>query len=333
MFCSPHIVLKACFVTINQPMSTFLSCEMPCPAAMPELIRLVHGSAMGVGKLIKTFRMHWGAKQICSSSNPGNSNSSEPVLETPTSQQSNTTQYESASGISKRQLEIKIQSMAIKELRPPNNKPVWYVHDPVLKQYNMDPQAITPLVPLVSPLSKSTSEGPKMSPETPCSSGSSVVKRGIKRKTDSTPSVKTLFEAMKDKKPVTEATCIQFKNTSQICQTSPTFSALTPPAKKARPNAGGTTSVSEVIVIQSDDSLESSNSTKENISANSANAATSTAVNGQPIRLPSPPDKQVHFGALQECTNALDNTCQEQRIDWKKLLLNTNKVHVTAEIH
>jgi len=300
---------------------------------MPELIRLVHGSAMGVGKLIKTFRMHWGAKLICSSSNPGISNSSEPVLETPTSQQSNTTQYESASGISKRQLEIKIQSMAIKELRPPNNKPVWYVHDPVLKQYNMDPQAITPLVPLVSPLSKSTSEVPKMSPETPCSSGSSVVKRGIKRKTDSTPSVKTLFEAMKDKKPVTEATCIQFKNTSQICQTSPTFSALTPPAKKARPNAGGTTSVSEVIVIQSDDSLESSNSTKENISANSANAGTSTAVNGQPIRLPFPSDKQVHPGALQECTNALDNTCQEQRIDWKKLLLNTNKVHVTAEIH
>ena len=295
---------------------------------MPELIRLVHGSAMGVRKLIKTFRMHWGAKMISSSSKPGSSNSIEPpLLETPTPHPSNITQYESASGISKRQLEIKIQSMAIKELRPPNNdKPVWYVHDPVLKQYHMDPQAITPLVPLASPLSKPTTERPKVSPETPCSSDGSAVKRGIKRKTDSTPSVKTLFE----RKPVTEAAAsTQFKNKSpQICQTSPTFSTLTPPAKKARPNTSG---ISEVIVIQSDDSLENSNSAKENMSTDSANEATTTAISGQPDRVTT--EKQVHLGTLQECTNALGNTCQEQRIDWQKLLLNSNKVHVTAEIH
>ena len=304
---------------------------------MPELIRLVHGSAMGVGRLIKTFRVHWGRKVLTSSSEPSSSNSSEPILETPNSHQKDTTKYENASGISKRQLEIKIQSIAIKESRPPHSKPVWCVHDSVLQRYGIDPQEITPLV---SPPSQTTCDRPKMmSPETPCSNG---VKRGIKRKTDGTPSVKTLFEALA-KSP---ANCKAPKETKTALEGASKHTpaqvvhppSTSPPTKKARLNTNESPAPSgEVIVIQSDDSLESSNNVKENMSADLSNA-TSIIVTSHPTTLPSSPNKltKIHLGALQECTNALGSECEEpveQAIDWQKLLLNRNKVVVSADIH
>ena len=304
--------------------------------AMPELIKLVHGSAMGVGRLIKTFRVYWGKKVLTTSSETGNSNLSDPVLETPNSHQNDTTKYENASGISKRQLEIKIQSIATKDLRPPHSKPVWCVHDFVLQHYDIDPQEITPLV--VSPPSKSTCDKPKMmSPETPCSNG---VKRGIKRKTDGTPSVKTLFEVL----PKSPGICKAPKETKTIAASKHTPpqvinppSTSSPPIKKVRLNNPTSSNVGEVIVIQSDDSLENSNNVKENMSADSSNA-TSIIVTGHPTTLPSSPNKlmKMHLGALQECTNALGSECEEPpelTIDWQKLLLNRNKVVVSADIH
>ena len=306
--------------------TSFTVCS--CSTAMPELIRLVHGSAMGVGRLIKTFRVHWGRKVLTSSSESSSSNLSEPILETPNSHQKDTTKYENASGISKRQLEIKIQSIAIKESRPPHSKPVWYVHDSVLQRYGIDLQEITPLV---SPPSQSTCDRPKMmSPETPCSIS---VKRGIKRKTNGTPSVKTLFEALA-KSP---ANCKAPKETKTVLEAASKHTPVqvvhppstSPPTKKARLStneSSAPSSLGEVIVIPSDDSLESGNNVKENMSADSSNA-TSIIVTSHPTTLPSSPNKlmKIHLGALQECTNALGSECEEpaeQTIDWQKLLLN-----------
>ena len=200
----------------------------------------------------------------------------------------------------------------------------------------IDPQEITPLV---SPPSQTTCDRPKMmSPETPCSNG---VKRGIKRKTDGTPSVKTLFEALA-KSP---ANCKATKETKTLLEAASKHSPAqvvhppstsSPPTKKARLNTNEFPAPSsEVIVIQSDDSLESSNNVKENMSADNA---TSIIVTSHPTMLPSSPNKlmKIHLGALQECTNALGSECEEpveQAIDWQKLLLNKNKVVVSADIH
>lgn len=76
--------------------------------------------------------------------------------------------YENASKISKRQLEKKIQAIAVKEIRPPITKAVWYVHDAVLKQYGLETENFAPLVPNGSPfLSEKSVEQALVTPETP----------------------------------------------------------------------------------------------------------------------------------------------------------------------
>ena len=65
---------------------------------------------------------------------------------------------------------------------------------------------------------------------------------------------------------------------------------------------------------------------------------TGNIVTSHPTTLPSSPNKlmKIHLGALQECTNALGSECgepAEQTIDWQKLLLNRNKIVVSADIH
>lgn len=121
---------------------------------MPDLIRLIHKSSIGVNKIIKTFRTHWGAKVSINSPNPVPPAEDKPVDSTPKS--TNPTQmqeYANASGISKRQLEKKIQAIAKKEVRVPMGRPVWYVHESVMKQYGLSQENLTPLVPdICSPL-------------------------------------------------------------------------------------------------------------------------------------------------------------------------------------
>lgn len=133
---------------------------------MPDLIRFIHKSSMGMSRIIKTFRTHWGAKYSTGSPNvktpllsklPNQLN----TISTPSRTDSTTPkgtkasspfqEYESASGISKRQLEKKIQAIAIKEVRAPVFRPVWYVHEEVLKQYGLDLENFTALVPNGSP--------------------------------------------------------------------------------------------------------------------------------------------------------------------------------------
>lgn len=132
---------------------------------MPDLIRFIHKSSMGMSRIIKTFRTHWGAKSSTGSPDVKTPLSKLPnqlnTISTPSRTDSTTPkgtktsspfqEYESASGISKRQLEKKIQAIAIKEVRAPVFRPVWYVHEEVLKQYGLDLENFTALVPNGSP--------------------------------------------------------------------------------------------------------------------------------------------------------------------------------------
>ena len=158
---------------------------------MPDLIRLVHKNSMGLGRLMKTFREYWGAKVIASSGgdpmgmrersiSPSNDSTKatstenspfcKPKTPGPTG---NSSELENASGISKRQLEKKIQSMAVKEARPPSHKQLWYVHDSVLQKYGIDGNALSPLqVASPSIVTRGGENGTSVnSPQTPCGSG------------------------------------------------------------------------------------------------------------------------------------------------------------------
>ena len=137
---------------------------------MPDLIRLLHGNPSGVKKLVKEFRMYWKLKTTPtdSSSEPseaGISSSTEdrthsqgdgketPVpaaadtsmevderSETPSTPPNDTSKTESQVdfAISKRQLEIKIPAIAVREKRADNKVTCWYVKDDILKQYGME---------------------------------------------------------------------------------------------------------------------------------------------------------------------------------------------------
>lgn len=197
--------------------------------AMPDLIRLMHGSSTGVNRLIKTFRVHWGAKKLQhalsdvgspSNTHPVDLNSENtksvsplPIPKTPNFKSPNqTVEFENASGISKRQLEKKIHEIAIKEPRPPSHKPQWYVHDSILLKYHIDLATITPLIPLASPQTKTVSERAKVvSPLTPCGAQGVTcgkgTKKGAKRKTDGIPTVKSMFQNLINTSPENVARC------------------------------------------------------------------------------------------------------------------------------
>lgn len=163
---------------------------------MPDLIRFLHKSALDKKKIIRAFRIHWGAKISTTASSletplsqsPGMVDSTPRPLpkidSTPTSTNYNEYQeYETASKISKRQMEKKIQAIAVKEIRPPFAKLVWYVHDSVLKQYGLEQETFAPLVPNGSPC-LSTGSADQMpsrtfaTPETPVQPKASKRKSG-----------------------------------------------------------------------------------------------------------------------------------------------------------
>ena len=159
------------------PLSLTLVHQFAYPA-MPDLIHLVHGSSMGLSRLIKTFQAEWGAK-ICAPSTPSGPLS--PTAATPETPQA----LVSACGISKRQLERKITAIATKEQRPSCSKPLWYVHDAVLQKYSIDGKAL---------LLNTRSRSP---PDTPSSAGVGVGKKGVRG-----PTVKSLFAALAKTPPV-----------------------------------------------------------------------------------------------------------------------------------
>ena len=99
------------------------------------------------------------------------------------------TDCENASGISKRQVDMKIQQIAVKGVRASSTKSSWCVHDSVLQQYDIDPAQLAPLL-TPTPKSQQHSAEKSCSPETPSA------KKGTKRRAAGTPSVKSLFEAI-----------------------------------------------------------------------------------------------------------------------------------------
>lgn len=137
-------------------------------SAIPDLIRLVHGNPVGIKNLIKEFRMFWKKK-----TNPATDDVASTTLDSstldismevdlkpdntsdmPKSAVMDTTKVVSMSdtptalnesksdapeefAISKRQLEIKIPSIAVREKRSDHKKVCWYVKDEILVQYGM----------------------------------------------------------------------------------------------------------------------------------------------------------------------------------------------------
>ena len=129
--------------------------------AMPDLIRLVHCSNIGMKRLIDIFRSHWAAVK----------NESLSVKTTP-NQEENVVHNDMChhpSGISKRQLEQKITNIATKETRTHSNKPLWYVHTSVLQQYGFAEDKVIPLEIIGSPQQGVASSNKKIgNKKTPC---------------------------------------------------------------------------------------------------------------------------------------------------------------------
>ena len=136
-------------------------------AAMPDLIRLVHGNPVGVKKLIREFRMFWKLKtsgDTGKKDGPADQNDSV-ISERPKSQgddgespindvsmevdgnadapntppndkaDSQKTENQLDFAISKTQLEAKIKEIAIRDKRNDDKVPCWYVKDDILKEY------------------------------------------------------------------------------------------------------------------------------------------------------------------------------------------------------
>ena len=180
-----------------------------CVPAMPDLIRLVNQSTAGLAKLVKTFQTHWGAvlhnrtttTTIISVTDGGAPRSHSPKDRVSPERGSQSPlvitgaregEGENRSGISKRQLERRIQFIAVKEVRSPSTKPTWYVHDSVFEQYKLDPSNLVPLLP---PTPRSSAAVEKSnSPETVLSTP--VGRKGSKRRATVAGSTPTLFEVI-----------------------------------------------------------------------------------------------------------------------------------------
>lgn len=159
---------------------------------MPDLIRHVHYNTSGLAKLIKTFQMYWeGVVEGKVGINSGSRDPSPDEASPPTAV-TKENDGEKTCRISKRQLEKKIQQIAVKEVRPPSTKNTWYVHESILEKYKIDSKQLAPLPPLTPKSQVSTAKS--CSPEALLSTP--VNKKGTKRKVTGaahTPSIKDLF--------------------------------------------------------------------------------------------------------------------------------------------
>lgn len=119
---------------------------------MPDLIRLVHGNLMGIKKLVREFRIFWKSKtseeQVSSNVNDvsmevdesnikmSDNNLPQEILNKSLNLENDA--METDCSISKRQLELKITAIAVREKRADFKKICWYVSDEILKQYNCE---------------------------------------------------------------------------------------------------------------------------------------------------------------------------------------------------
>ena len=159
------------------------------PPAVPDLIRIMHKSSIGVARIIKTFRVHWGAKKLQSSQTTPitadtRAEDSSNIPKSPNSSPPDNSNLENASRMSKRQIERKIHEIAVKASRPPTSRPRWYVHDEVLAKYNIDPDNFTPLTLHTSPQDKANSDLSKKAPTTTQSTTHCALHDSTAKKTD-----------------------------------------------------------------------------------------------------------------------------------------------------
>lgn len=119
---------------------------------MPDLIRLIHGNLMGIKRLVREFRIFWKSKtseeQVSSNVNDASmevdesdikmsdNNLPQEILNKSLNLENDA--METDCSISKRQLELKITAIAVREKRAVFKKFCWYVSDEILKQYNCE---------------------------------------------------------------------------------------------------------------------------------------------------------------------------------------------------
>lgn len=127
---------------------------------MPDLIRFVHGSPWGLQRIIKEFRQLWGAKKVSKMTAEGDVEHTLTAKDSLTAAQGKeNVDYSTVCGISKRQLECRIQQIAKKEARLPDYKNRFYIHSDVLEKYGLDPASFAVMampVTSVSPFSRSS---------------------------------------------------------------------------------------------------------------------------------------------------------------------------------
>ena len=339
---------------------------------MPDLITLVHNSPMGLSRLVKTFRLHWGRKILesrdVSTPSPPPFPSAGAVTSPPTSRKE--TDYENACGISKRQLEMKIQQIASKGVRPPFTRSVWTVHDSVLQHYKIDPSCLIVHLP---PTPKSQNGGEKQSPTPDAICVTPSNKKGTKRKMDGPPTVtvKSLFEAIAKSPQTAKMATLEGPNDKKrkIQDMLPAtengralpVELLEPPDKKLRletksvdpsiqPKAMNPVLPPEpVIIIHSDDTEEAiippnPSNTKENHSHSLKRLPAATLLKQATPTSTLPTTEQfnppISTSSLQERTNQLGGCSVEEEmkphINWQELLQNShtrNIIVTTAEIH
>jgi len=109
-------------------------------AALPDLVRLVHGNKFSIQKLVKEFREFWHHKEKCLNTcdepavNKCTVMEQEKVNIEPNITSIEPIQYE----ISKRQLDAKIRDIATYESRPQCYKRrLWYVSDAILSKFEL----------------------------------------------------------------------------------------------------------------------------------------------------------------------------------------------------
>ncbi|CAI8014057.1 Chromatin assembly factor 1 subunit A [Geodia barretti] len=327
--------------------------KRPVPEeAMPDLIRLVHQSTAGLGKLVKMFQAHWGAVLqnrgtpldvgevgdvgqggVRSTRDRGSPPAGSGGLSSPRVREA--VEGENHSGISKRQLEKKIQQIAVKELRPPSTKQTWYVHDAILEKYKIDGAQLVPLFPptpkscLTSVAEKSCS--PEASLSTPVSK-----KRAKRRAAGNTP---TLFEVIaKSPQATSSATAPAQKRLKLV--PSPARSAAKstgdskPPKKRIRleslslrsplpPVEKAGASGSPVIIID-DTSTDTSTDTHSLQPMDDSKPSTNTTVSAQPMDNSTPSTTgTVSVQPMDDSKPSTSSTVLVQPIDNSKPLANT----------
>ncbi len=316
---------------------------------------------MGIARLMKTFRVHWGAKMTADTPDKDRTVPIPPPSTPRTPQKE--AEYEAASRISKKQLKQKILAIAVKEQRQGDSRPAWYVHGAVMQQYGTEPGSLTPLVPVATPSSErkhpqSCEKSRQVSPETPCAGSASGSKKGVKRKVEGMQSVKTLFEALIKSPPsyVNKPSAKKPRIEPLTCGTADT---LEPPNKKARHAECDANKISNatprndpaVVIVVDDDSANGCDESKENTTPTTSPPLSSVLPSTRtPSRGLEPSCLQgvrsspgALYPPLQECRRqgqmfGSGGVAEgEQGIDWQAVTLKSkadaNIMVVSADVH